>query len=283
MIAVRLEGRLGNQLFQYAFVYAAAKKLNTKFYLDKHIDYLLLDKYFNIPSDFCRPFDRVFSIQGFKNIFSHHLRRRFYVLLENLFALKQVVFDNNTEPEIQIGLIKDKAIYHGFFQSEQYFADYKTDLLNLFSIKEIYKNKFQNIFRSLPAAKQYVTVHIRRGDYIDHNLALDVSYYHDAINQIHNDGNYYIFISDDPEFVKKEFNYLLNSYVSEHDEITDLQFLMHADICILSNSSFSWWGAWLNNNQKKQVYAPKYWLGFKTEKEFPIGISDHLKINWVTV
>jgi hypothetical protein len=47
---------------------------------------------------------------------------------------------------------------------------------------------------------------------------------------------------------------------------------MHADICILSNSTFSWWGAWLNDKKDKIVHAPRYFLGWKTQKEFPENI-----------
>ena len=71
MIAVRLEGRLGNQLFQYAFIYAAARKLNTSFYLDKSIEKFLLPQYFEVKNDFIRVLDNnIFSVTGYKNIFS---------------------------------------------------------------------------------------------------------------------------------------------------------------------------------------------------------------------
>jgi hypothetical protein len=277
MIAVRLEGRLGNQLFQYAFAYATAKRLNTSFYLDKSADPLLIDKYFNIEKDFCWILDTyVFSIKGFKNLFSFHLKRNFYLLIEKLLGLSQIIFDSAVEPAMQTGNIKNHSIYQGFFQSEQYFSEFKKEVFDLFSIKSEYKNQFEETFRSLPAAGQYVTVHIRRGDYIDHGIVLDTSYYHNAIKSIHNRNNYYIFISDDPGFVRKEFSYLSNSHVSEYGEIIDLQFLINADICILSNSSFSWWGAWLNVGPAK-IIAPKYWLG-NEKREFPVDVIPH---NWI--
>jgi hypothetical protein len=284
MIAVTLEGRLGNQLFQYAFAYTAAKRLNTTFYLDKSIDYLVLDKYFNIEHDFCYFFDKnIFSIKGYKNIFSHYARWLFYYLLRNLLFLKKKSFSNFEPAASQLHKIENNGMYWGHFQSEEYFFSYKDDIIKLFSIKDIHRESFYNIFLSLPQNVKYVTVHIRRADYIAHNYVIDAAYYHKAIESIHQQENYYIFISDDTDFIKTEFGYLANKYISENDEITDFQFLTHADICILSNSSFSWWGAWLNNNKNKQVYAPKYWLGFKEGKEFPPGIADNLNINWIQV
>lgn len=270
MIAVKLEGRLGNQMFQYAFIYAASKKLNTRFYMDKSVDYLLLDKYFNIETDLCRIFDNyLFSINGFKLIFSHYSRWAFYALLKRSFFAQPVIFSNTVSPATQLDKLRNKNIYEGYFQSEDYFIDYKTDIKKLFSIKDTYKIQFKDLFKLLPKAKKYVVIHIRRGDYVQTGCVLDISYYRNTIKEIHHPDNYYIFISDDAGFVKNEFNYLTNKYVSENTEIIDLQFLIYADICILSNSSFSWWGAYLNS-KKAQIIAPRYWLG--NEIEYPVNI-----------
>lgn len=284
MIAVKIEGRLGNQLFQYAFIYSASKKLNTNFYIDKSVDYLLLDKYFAIENDFCRALDNyVFSIKGFKLIFSHYFRKAFYYLLQKLLLLREEVFYNNETPASQLHKVANNRMYLGHFQSIEYFFECKADIKRLFSIKPVHQIRFDAIMKTLPKAEKYVTVHVRRGDYINLKWALDNAYYHKAIKTIHDEDNYYIFISDDAEFVKNEFNYLNNKYVSENDEITDLQFLINAPICILSSSSFSWWGAWLNNNKNKKIYAPQNWLGFKEGKEFPPGISCHTNFNWIEV
>jgi len=85
MIAIKLEGRLGNQLFQYAFIYAASRRLNTSFYLDKSIENFVLPKYFEVKNDFLSPLDnRVFSINGYKNIFSIHAKRAFYHIISSI-------------------------------------------------------------------------------------------------------------------------------------------------------------------------------------------------------
>jgi hypothetical protein len=272
MIAVRLEGRLGNQLFQYAFAYSISKKLKTHFYIDKSVIGFMLPQYFDIKTDRLRVIDKyIFSINGYKNIFNHHLKIAFYNLATKVYGLKKNSFNNDLPPATQLKRVKNNRLYTGFFQSEEYFVDQKDRIINLFSVKNIYKAQFDGIFESFPHSKNYVTVHIRRGDYAGLDIALSPDYYHRAIDSIHSDENYYIFISDDLDFIKKEFNHLDKKYLSSNTEIIDFQFLTHADICILSASSFSWWGAYLNPKQPK-VIAPEYWLGKNEGFELPVNV-----------
>ncbi len=100
---------------------------------------------------------------------------------------------------------------------------------------------------------------------------MNYSYFHKAIESINNDRNYFIFVSDEPDTIENEFSYIKNKYISDNDEIIDFQFIIHADICILSNSSFSWWGAYLNIKQPK-IIAPRYWLGRADNKELPVNV-----------
>lgn len=272
MIAVRLEGRLGNQLFQYAFIHNVSKKLKTRFYIDKSVINFMIPAYFDIKPARLSVLDKyIFTISGYKNIFNHHLKVAFYKLLKRIFGLRELVFDNDLSPEEQLKDIGDNTLYTGFFQSEDYFIDHKKEVVNLFSVKKIYREQYENIIKNLPASKNYVTVHIRRGDYSGLDLALSAGYYQRAIDSIHTDENYYIFISDDFEFIKREFGYIENKYLSENTEIIDFQFLTHADICILSASSFSWWGAYLNPKTPK-VIAPGCWLGKNEGKEIPVNV-----------
>lgn len=78
MVSTKIQGRLANQLFQYAFIYAIAKRLNTCFYIDKSIEKFKLPKYFNIKKDLFYPLDfYLFSIKDQKHIFSYHLKEYF--------------------------------------------------------------------------------------------------------------------------------------------------------------------------------------------------------------
>jgi|SRR6185503_5706352 len=285
MIAVRLEGRLGNQLFQYAFIYAAARRLNTSFYLDKSIEKFLLPGYFEVENDFIYSLDNnVFSITGYKNIFYIHFKRAFYRILKKaLFRGRKTVVNNSTPPGEALKQLKNKTLYEGHFHSETYFTEYTGEIKKIYTVRKTYADAFQKIKTHLNPLKSIAAIHIRRGDYTDQDLCLPMSYYRQVIATIENADMQYVFISDDHSFVEAEFKDIPNKYISTHNEIIDLQFLIHADVCILSCSSFSWWGAWLNKNKNKKVFAPKYWLGFKDEREFPAGIGDHLNFNWITV
>ncbi|PWS26410.1 hypothetical protein DHW03_16650 [Pedobacter yonginense] len=278
MIAVRIEGRMGNQLFQYAFAYATAKKLGVKFYLDKSIETYLLIDFFNVKQDAFQFFDTyLFGIKGYKNFFSYRLRAIFYQNLKNLFGLKTEVFSNELDFEIQKFKIKDQLMFQGFFQSEDYFASSKEEIKTLFEVKNHHQVAFKKIAGNFPKDKRIIAIHIRRTDYLEMNFALPISYYHDAISEINPDQSFFVFVSDDPKFVENEFHYIKNKYISNHNAITDFQFLIHSDVCIIANSSFSWWGAYLNK-KKATVIAPKYWSGFSTETEEPKGI---LLKNWI--
>lgn len=277
MIAVQIEGRMGNQLFQYAFAYANAKKLGVKFYLDKSVEPYLLTEYFNVKKDAIYFLDTyLFGIKGFKNLFSHHLKRIFYQRLKISLGLKTEAFSNELLFEEQKQKIVDRLIYQGFFQSEDYFSSAKEEIKRLFEVKKHHQIAFKNIMANFPKDKNIITIHVRRTDYLEINLALPIAYYHNAISEFDNEKNFLVFISDDPIFVEKEFTYIHNKYVSKSNAITDFQFLIHSDICIISNSSFSWWGAYLNKKNAK-VIAPQFWSGYAIRCEEPKGV---LMKNW---
>ena len=235
MIAVRLEGRLGNQLFQYAFIFATAQKLNAKFYLDKSADNFLLPQYFEVKEDFLQLLDRkVFSIKGYKNIFKVHLKRAVYKSLKFLLlGNRKITIDNETAVADALKQIKDGAQYIGFFQSLDYFRDYETELRQLFRIKKEYVDAFEKVRAGLRKNTKKAVIHIRRGDYVDLNLSLPLTYYRQAIADIGAGDIEYIFISDDPDFIKREFADISGKYISTNSEIIDLQLLASADYCIL--------------------------------------------------
>jgi len=282
LISIKLEGRLGNQLFQFAFIYAASKKLDTSFYLDKSIVDFILPEYFVVKNDFLLALDNhIFSIKGYKYIFSIHLKKTFYLMLEKIcFGKKKIIVNSDASASVALMNLRNGFMYKGYFQSEEYFKNFKEDLKTIFTIKQQYKTAFNNISATVSSSKKTVTVHIRRGDYVSTEYELPTNYYKTALSMISDEDNFYVFVSDDPLFIEQEFKYIENKYISYNSEIIDLQFLINADICILSNSSFSWWGAWLNNKPGKKVIAPEFWLGQRMGQEYPPEI---IPPEWTTI
>ncbi len=279
MISIKLLGRLGNQLFQYAFIFSASKKLSTSFYLDKSIEPFLLSRFFVLPKDQVYIADKyIFSINGFKNIFSYHLKKQFYKLLKALYRLETISFSNSISPKEELNRLQNGALYEGYFQSETYFKEYSSSIKGLFKIKTKYIDLYSETSAFLPKGMKTVAIHIRKGDYVDLGLNLPMNYYHLAISKVNQPENFYIFLSDEPDSIAREFDYLNNKYISYNEEIIDFQFLVNADVCIISNSSFSWWGAYLNEN-KRAVIAPKFWLGIgNTENPVSIIPSDWISL-----
>ncbi|MDO3627498.1 alpha-1,2-fucosyltransferase [Mucilaginibacter sp. BT774] len=284
MIAVKLEGRLGNQLFQYAFIYAAARRLRTSFYLDKSSDNFLLPEYFEVKNNWSVLLDKtLFSIPGFKNFFRKNLRQTFYTTLNRLLLSgEKTTISNHLRSEDVLKVLKNNCEYEGYFQSESYFKEFEREIRALYQIRKQHLKAFKDMQKHRLSSRKMVVIHIRRTDYVNLNCSLPLSYYEKAIEFINSSEVDYIFISDDPTYVEDTFKHIPNKYISMQHEIIDLQFLINADICILSNSSFSWWGAWLNANPNKVVYAPKNWLSYGQSDEYPKGISDNLKVTWIS-
>ncbi|ASU36816.1 alpha-1,2-fucosyltransferase [Mucilaginibacter xinganensis] len=286
MIAIVLSGGLGNQLFQYAFIYNQHKRLNTPFFLVKNGLPIDLYRYFELEMNFFYGLDRVFfNHRGFKLLFSHHLRRGFYNRVCNLLTPRHLMVSMSEDPADVLNKAQNGTLYFGFFQSESYFKDYAAGLLNRFSIKRKYLKAYSEKFSWLKKHTSVVVIHIRMTDYKaagenEESLILPLSYYHQIIGEIHTPANFYVIMSDDTAAVRKEFDYLEAKYFSGESEIIDFQLMMNADICVIANSTFSWWAAYLNKKKNKSVYCPKHFLGFNKGEDYPAKIYP---ANWVTV
>mgnify|MGYP006138324501 FL=1 len=185
-------------------------------------------------------------------------------------------------------IIKEKSRriwYYGYFQGEKYLYNNVNDIKKCFEIKKKYVTKFKKLFNDEIRSKKYAVINIRLTDYANSgreenggpDMRLPMSYYHSLINKYKKEEIKFVILSDDIEKVKDEFSYLNNVYFSTNSAIIDFQFILNADICILSSSSFAWWGAWLNKKEKKIIYVPKNWLGYKVNREYPVNM---IPDNW---
>jgi hypothetical protein len=287
LVGVRIEGRLGNQLFQNAFIVAVSKKLNTGFFIDQYTERSVLEKYFkDIKGKSHGTIPLLFNINGFKNIFNFHLRRAYYKYL--IWVNKFSSLEYNYGSASNEITTQNNTIYKGYFQSVSFFSGFEELIRNTFILKKPFVDQFKDKYDSLYQNNNIVTVHIRRTDYQNlpnlnlggDDLTLPLEYYKKAIAKYNGQNVHFVFISDDLDFVSQNFKEISNKTISTDTEIMDFQHLLNADSCIIANSTFSWWGAWLNNKPGKIIYAPRYFMGWHIKKETPAEIYPH---EWVQI
>jgi hypothetical protein len=177
--------------------------------------------------------------------------------------------------------LPDGSFYvDGFFQSEKYFEHNRKELLEWFKIPEQIKEKIVVKYSEL--FKQRTTsVHVRRGDYVrlpNHHPVQTLEYYNKSIEYLKDSTDLFIIFSDDIEWCKENFKNLDNTiYIEAEKDYIEIYLMSLCDNNIISNSSFSWWGAWLNEKENKIVIGPKIWFG----PEIQHNTSDILPEKWV--
>jgi hypothetical protein len=289
MIITKIQGGLGNQLFQYATGRALSIRKKSELKLDlsffenpEYRKVYRLDK-FNLPftvantSEYCHlknigniplPF-RILKRLGIK-IFPYYKKTH---LLEN--EVLSILESENK-------LSRDYYL-EGWFGNPNYFKGIREILQKEFNACQLL-NPENIILQKEIIANNSVAVHIRRKDYLTNNYfkTLPRDYYIKSMNQLTNKINspIFYFFSDDIHWVKEQFSNLSNvKFIEKNstsdtkwsttEDITDLMLIRSSKHQIIANSTFSWWGAWLNENPTKQIYYPAIWYNDeKAQKQF---------------
>lgn len=291
MIIQKINWWLWNQMFQYAFIKALSLRTHTNFKIDiltfnqyKLHNYSL--EYFNITKQYANKDELpIFSYLNFSNkIFN-------IIILYTKIIINKITRKHYIEKQFNF----DTDFYNinswyieWYFQTEKYFIDFVDEIRKDFEfiIKPSKKNK--EIIKKINNSYS-VSLHIRRWDYITNSNAnnfhwtCDLKYYKEAINIINDKIKNPIFFlfSDDIEWVKE--NLKLNNeayYIDWNNADTNYEDMRLMSLCkhnIIANSSFSWWGAWLNKNKEKIVIAPKKWFNKN------INYSDVVPNNWLKI
>lgn len=264
MIITKIYGGLGNQMFQYAIGRSLSINKNKKLYLES--------------SSFSSYKLRNYQLDIFNINVS--IINRFYLKFLLFFKLAKKVKEQEPffkkDGEIPLGHI---IFLDGYWQCEDYFKDIRKELLEDFKLKVDLDSENKKIL-NLIKSKNSVSLHVRRGDYVENSKTNQVhgtcslDYYKKAIEYIKkNVKNPHFFIfSDDIDWCKeniklrKEESFFVDINSPEKGYF-DLELMKNCKHFIIANSSFSWWGAWLSENSKKIIIAPKQWLRSKDEGE----------------
>lgn len=287
---INIKGGIGNQLFQYALALKIQYLSNSrlKFDISSYIGYIFPYKYrlsnfiiqneiasneeiARIKSNFIdnssilkKSFFRKYGIlsKGLRFLFRQYDLLTYYK--KNVVEEKRDIFDK------RIFNVKDNTYLDGYWAKYKYFEDIRDILLKEITLKpeyetEEYKAKQNEILKR----NESVSIHIRRG-YAKREIDLkifgvmDTKYYSDAIFLIKTkvSNPYFYIFSDDMNWVKENLNLEDNHEfinLGPEGDYLELMLMSQCKYNIIANSTFSWWGAWLNQNPNKIVIAPKRW------------------------
>jgi hypothetical protein len=273
MIIVRLLGGIGNQLFQYAAGRSLATKLDCELVLD---DSLMMRRPWMTPREYALD---VYNVQARKISLKEKLLLLFRVLppfrylYESGIAKSPFTYyrESHYQFDPRLHQLTGDLIIEGYWQSGRYFAEIADELRRELQPIRPPDDHAQKLLDQILRGNS-VSLHIRRGDYISNPAAektffiCDLAYYQRAVSMIAervSDAVYFVF-TDDPAWVEKEFRIdfpmVLVSRPNAWPAHDDLRLMSHCSHHIIANSSFSWWGAWLNPKRNKIVVAPSRWF-----------------------
>lgn len=291
MIVVRLMGGLGNQLFQYAAGRALSLKHKTELqfdltylkansnqeYTQRNLELDLFDLQIHEVSQE--------NLSKFKsNSFFQKVTRK---LFGNTFSKYHIANQDEFKFLPEFNAYSDNIYLNGYWQSEKYFLNIRETLLKELIVKKVKSLEVINAEKEILNSTS-VSLHIRRGDYVSRKESTDLhgilslDYFYNAIKEVkkkNSEITVYVF-SDDISWVKENLKItdkcVYVDFNTGDNSVFDLYLMSLCKHNIIANSSFSWWGAWLNQNPEKIVIAPKNWFAKKELK-----YNDVIPDSWI--
>lgn len=268
-----IKGGLGNQMFGYAFSkYLQYLGYNTRF---EWRDFMFTTHHYGVE------LEKSFTIQMSKN---DHFLINFYGMIGSLsresyfkralikFFLSLDKLRKKLEPVTPFTFVEKHELdvynfYNGFWQNANYLAPIRKQLLKDFCFRIPDNQEIEIISKILTTNS--VSIHVRRGDYLkpefsSFNVIKDENYFLHAIEYIKSREACPVFFvfSDDLDWCKEKFqgdDFVFVNVNRKEKSYMDMYYMSRCNHNIISNSTFSWWGAWLNQNEKRIVIAPRLW------------------------
>jgi len=255
MVTTYLQGGLGNYMFQIAVAQVLGKEINS-------------DTIFNE--------SKATTIHRPLSVYKDNILRK--IKLTNNDVEPPNIYEENGFEYKEIPK-KDNVLLSGYFQSEKYFLKHENYIRELFEPR---KEDVKYIIEKYGNLHNTCSIHVRRGDYVkqtQHHPVCSLQYYKEAINKIPKETNFLIF-SDDIEWCKKNFQENKFTFIEKELDYIDMYIMSMCENNIIANSTFSWWGAWLNNNKNKIVVAPKFWFGVAKQN---LNTKDIIPSKWIKI
>ncbi len=247
-VSISLPGRLGNHMFSYATGLAYALEHDKELVVTSNTS--LLHNAFDI--DINDKYDENFPI--WKNLEKKNISHTGSVFYESPTFIP---LDNPNYIHLD-----------GYFQNEKYFKKHKKDILKAFNFNKPTDDKNKALIEKIKKTNA-VSLHVRRGDYLNKKniqSVLSLYYYKNAVDYIrkHVQNPHFFIFSDDIKWAKENLQLTWpHTFVDINNNVNDYIDMYLMSLCdhnIIANSTFSWWGAWLNQHKDKIVIAPDVWL-----------------------
>lgn len=295
MLIVNIIGGLGNQMFCYAFAVALKDYYKTEVSL--HIGGFEdvrdnrgfeLSNIFKIDEPIIEDYKTIQHLTNHSMSFWSRLKRKIFGSRKTHVSERMHHFDS----EILNLKIEKDIFLEGLWQDEAYFKSIEKVIRQKFRFVPELDEKNSTIAGDMQQTNS-VSLHVRRGDYISNPQYLGIlgnicspHYYQQALKALEEtekDLSIFVF-SDDIQWVKENFAFLKDrnvTYIDHNkglDSYKDMQLMSNCKHNIIANSTFSWWGAWLNENPGKKVFAPEIWFNDPHLKNNNIVPDDWIKI-----
>lgn len=266
-ITTNHQGGLCNVMFKLSAAISLA--------LDNEIDYVF-------SNEFIRQLDKDVVCDGFDDyrIYYDNVLRNIK-FIDKLPSTYRIHNEPRTFNYYPIKYTKgENLLLEGYFQSEKYFINNKDYIINLFKPTENIK---QHIIDVIPNIQNSISIHVRQGDYLNlpsYHPQQSLDYYTSAVNLLGIDNNYIIF-SDDLDGIKNMFDFIPNKqFINLNKNYLDLYAMSMCEHNIICNSTFGWWGAYLNENKNKKIIGPHKWFGPSLSH---LNSSDILPNDWIKI
>ena len=280
MVISHLSGGFGNQLFSYAFAYAVAKARGEELWIDTSIQDS--DWFFRNPDilNLNIKFDKRLSYKIGRSKLDKILNR---IRFRSAIGWNTKIIKESDIPNVDGWFStcvnqKGNIYIKGNWSCEEQFITAKSDILDMYSFNNSLSLGAQKVADEISSQKVSVGLHYRRGDYVKIGIVPSPDYFFDAMSSMSSRFNNPVFycFSEEIDWVKKQFEGLpydirYPEYDSDNSSLEDFRLYSMCKHQIASNSSYSWWGAYLNTNENKYIIAPTDYDGGWSTKLYPKG------------
>ena len=262
---VIMRGGLGNQMFTYAFYTMLRQKFRLSIILYESAHCFNAHNGFELPDVFPK-------VENKRTYKFYHRLQKCYTQYVTRFLFRRVIECNAVDYYYNLKEIKFPfLVYEGYWQSESYFSQIRNKIIQLFQFDEKKLSEKSKAISLDISNENSISIHVRRGDYLQNEELGNIcslQYYQTAINIIKQkirNPRFYLF-TDDRKWVIDNFKfveYILIDWNLKQESWQDMYLMTKCRHNIIANSSFSWWGAWLNQNPNKIIISPQKWFNKK--------------------